>query len=98
MARMERCPACRARLAEAEVCTRCGTDFSVSRRAERQAQELARIAVRQLFLGQTTQAAATADAATHLASPLLALAVLKTIGRRRSAVHSAGVEDPPQGF
>lgn len=83
MARMERCPACRARLADAEVCPRCGTDFSTSRRAERQAQALARSAVRHLFLGQTTQAVATADAATHLASPLLALAVLKTIERRQ---------------
>ena len=97
MARMERCPACRARLADAEICTRCGTDFSTSRRAERQAQGLAHIAVRQLFLGQTMQAAVTADAATHLASPPLALAVLETI-RRRGAGHSADVEDPRQEF
>lgn len=97
MARMERCPACRARLADAEICTRCGSDFSTSRRAERQAQGLAHIAVRQLFLGQTMQAAATADAATHLASPLLARAVLKTI-QRREAGHCADHEDPQQGL
>jgi len=89
MAPMERCPACRARLGQAEVCSRCGTDFSISRRAERQAQALARLAVHQLVLGQTQQAAATAGAATVLAHSLLARAVTQMITTDRR-----GVRDP----
>ncbi|MFZ4536978.1 hypothetical protein [Propionivibrio sp.] len=79
MAQMERCPACRARLGQAEVCSRCGTDFSLSRRAERQAQALTRRAVHQLVQGQTRQAAVTADVASGLADSPLARAVTQMI-------------------
>ena len=82
MAQMERCPACRARLGGVPVCSRCGTDFSICRQAERQSLALAAASVRQLFSGQIQQANATAEAASQLASSLLARAVLRTIRRR----------------
>ncbi len=85
MERLERCPACRARLAEADVCSRCGSDFSIVRRAQRQAMGLARLAVRELFQGQIQQACAAAEEASHLAGPLLALAVARTIRRRETS-------------
>ncbi len=86
MERMERCPACRARLDNTDICARCGTNFSISRRAERQAQALARVAVRELFHGHLQQAASTADAASLLANPLLAHAVSQMIRiRERSS-------------
>ncbi len=84
MALLERCPACRARLADASVCTRCGTDFSISRRAERQAQSLAQQAVRQLARGKSRQAVAAAEAASCLASSLLARVVCRMIMQRES--------------
>jgi len=84
MDQMERCPACRARLADAPVCSRCGTDFSISRRAERQALGWACIAVRQLSQGQTRQAAEAAEAASHLANSPLAHAVTRMIRRRET--------------
>jgi len=79
---LKRCLACRARLGEAEVCTRCGTDFSISRRAQRQATALAHVAVQELARGHIRQAAAAAASATHLANPLLAQAVARAIKRR----------------
>ena len=86
MKRMERCPACRARLDNTDICTRCGTNFSISRRAERQAQTLACVAVRELFCGHLQQAASTADAASFLANPLLAHAISQMIRiRERSS-------------
>lgn len=82
---MERCLACRARLDNTDICARCGTNFSISRRAERQAQVLARVAVRELFQGHLQQAASTADAASFLANPLLAHAVFQMIRRREES-------------
>lgn len=79
---LARCLACRARLGEADVCPRCGTDFSISRRAQRQATALARRAVQELACGHHQQAGAAAAAASHLANPLLAQAVARTIRRR----------------
>jgi predicted nucleic acid-binding Zn ribbon protein len=77
----QRCPACRARIGVAEVCSRCGTDFSIVRRAERQAQVLAGLAVQQLVLGQTEQAAASAKAASALADAPLARAVSRLLSQ-----------------
>lgn len=82
METLERCLACRARLGEADVCVRCGSDFSTARRAQRQAAVLARVAVQALASGETAQAAASAQAASHLANPLLARAVARVIQRR----------------
>ncbi len=79
---LERCLACRARLGEADVCPRCGTDFSLSRRAQRQATALVRVAVHELASGHHTQAAAAAQAASRLANPLLAQAVARVISQR----------------
>jgi hypothetical protein len=56
----------------------------MTRRAERQAKALAHIAVRELLLGRTGQAAAAAEAALGLASPPLAVAVFRLIQRRES--------------
>lgn len=69
----------------ADVCTRCGTDFSIARRAQRQATALARVAVQALARGETRQAAAAAAAASQLANPLLAQAVARVIRRREDA-------------
>ena len=82
MEALERCLACRARLGQADVCTRCGTDFSISRRAQRQAAALARVAVQELARGHHRQAAAAAATASQLANPLLAQAVTRAIRRR----------------
>ena len=83
---MERCPACRARLADADVCARCGVDFSISRRAERQAHLLVRMAVRELSMGRLEQAVTAANLATGLADPLLARVVSRVILRRGCAM------------
>lgn len=79
---LARCLACRARLGAADVCPRCGTDFSISRRAQRQATALARVAVHELASGHHPQAAAAAQAASHLASLLLAQAVARMVSQR----------------
>lgn len=79
---MERCPACRARLADAALCPRCGTDFSISRRAEHQALGLSRLAVRELARGKLRHAVAAAEAASDLASPVLASVLLRMLERR----------------
>lgn len=79
---LARCLACRARLGGADVCPRCGTDFSTARRAQRQATALACVAVQALARGETRQAAAAATAASQLANPLLAQAVARVIQRR----------------
>lgn len=81
---LERCPACRARLGAAEVCARCGSDFSLTRRAEQQAQDWVRVAIRQLSAGKLQQAAEAADTASALTSSLLARVVARTIARRAS--------------
>lgn len=78
---MERCPACRARLADADVCARCGVDFSISRRAERQAQQLVREAVHELSIGNLEAASTAANLASDLASPPLARMISKLIQR-----------------
>jgi uncharacterized Zn finger protein (UPF0148 family) len=83
MEAIERCPACRARLAGAVACPRCGTDYAITRRAERQALALERRAVRVLLGGQTQQALATAQAASGLAGSLLARAVAQMASRRQ---------------
>lgn len=80
---MERCPACRARLGDADLCPRCGVDLSLSRRAERQARQWMRQAVYDLADGQPDQAAkalATAVALAHspLAQALSRMIVLET--------------------
>ncbi len=82
---MERCPACRARLADADSCPRCGVDLTLTRRAERQAQRWACLAVHQLCCHRPLEAAAAADASCALASSSLARAVLKMIRRRASS-------------
>jgi hypothetical protein len=79
---MERCPACRARLSHADICARCGGDFSISRRAERQAQQLVRKAVRELSMRHLEEASTAANLAIHLANPMLARVISKVILRR----------------
>ena len=83
---LDRCLACHARLGQADVCARCGADFSTARRAQRQATDLAQIAVRKLASGHTVQATAAAAAAIQLANPLLAQVVAKVIRRRENGV------------
>jgi hypothetical protein len=97
MEQLERCLACRARLGEAQVCARCGTDFSISRRAQRQAVALTRLAVQELARGQTGQAATAAAAASHLANPLLAQVVARVVKRRKDRVVELSKETAVDG-
>ena len=53
---LDRCPACRARLAEAAVCPRCGCDFSLVRQAMAQAARLLEQALCSLVIGDRAAA------------------------------------------
>lgn len=76
---MERCPGCRARLAEGAICPRCGCDLSLVRRAEAQALRLMRQALRAWADGDRRQASACVAAALALERSLLGQAVLKSL-------------------
>jgi len=78
---MERCPACRARLADSPVCARCGCDFRLARRAEAQAQRLGRRAIRALAEGDRATAATLARDSLAIHRTALGRAILKLAGR-----------------
>lgn len=75
----ERCPACRARLDGADVCARCGCDFSLARRAERTAQGKVRQAVREWASGQRDKAVDSLATAINLSNPPLAHILVRLI-------------------
>lgn len=84
---LERCPACRARLAESAVCPRCGCDFTLVRLAEEQAERQLTQAMRAFAVGDP--ATAREQVSGSLASKQLrlaqALALLLDADRRRFA-------------
>lgn len=88
---MERCPACRARLANADFCPRCGVDLTLSQRAERQARQWLCQAVRALAAGQPDRAAAAAGTASGLANSPLARVLVRV-----SACVAAHTATPPE--
>lgn len=77
---MDRCPACRARLADGPVCPRCGCDYSLANRAETQARRLARRAVRAWAEGDPAAATACIDESLALRRDRLAEALAVVLG------------------
>ncbi len=80
---MERCPGCRARLAEAPACPRCGCDLALVRRAEAQARQFIHRALRAWAEGNHPEARACAAASLALEQGLLGQAVLRSVSSRR---------------
>ena len=76
---MERCPGCRARLTGSPVCPRCGCDLALVRRAEMQARNLMRHALRAWVEGDRQEAKACAAASLALESSRLGQVVLKGV-------------------
>ena len=76
---MERCPGCRARLAEGPECPRCGCDLTLVRRAETQACRLIRRALRAWVEGDREQARAWAAASLALDNSRLGRLVLECV-------------------
>ena len=76
---MERCPACRGRLAQEPACPRCGCDLTLVRRAQAQARQLLVRALRAWADGDLGKAAALAQAAASLEHSRLAAIVLRAL-------------------
>jgi hypothetical protein len=77
---VERCPACRGRLAQEPTCPRCGCDLTLVRRAEAQARQLLLRALRAWAHGDQREAGALARAALMLEHSRLAAGVLHALG------------------
>jgi hypothetical protein len=76
---LDRCPGCRARLAQVSVCPRCGCDLTLVRRAEAQARHLVCRALDARAAGDRGAAAEYAAASCALVHGTLAQAVLKSV-------------------
>ena len=72
---LNRCPACRARLAETAVCPRCGCDFSLVRQAMTQAARLLERALCSLAVGDRAAARRQVEASLSLHRQRLAQAI-----------------------
>ena len=83
---MERCPGCRARLADGPACPRCGCDLTLVRRAEAQARQLIRRALRAWAAGNHPEARACAAASLALEQGQLGQAVLHSVSSKAAAV------------
>jgi hypothetical protein len=94
---MERCPGCRARLTEGPACPRCGCDLTLVRRAEAQARQLIRHALRAWAQGDHSQARACAAASLALERGHLAQAVLNSVSSKADAVLAAEQGDSCAG-
>lgn len=77
---VERCPACRARLAPEPTCPRCGCDLTLVRRTEAQARQLLVRALHAWERGDQREARALARAALMLEHSRLAAVVLQAVG------------------
>ncbi len=84
---MERCPSCRARLNESALCPRCGCDLGLASRAESQAQNLVRRAIRSLAAGNPILAASYLETSLTLQRGPLAVALTAML-----AAQQAGTE------
>jgi hypothetical protein len=72
---LDRCQACRARLADAAICPRCGCDFSLVRQAELAAARRLAQAARLLAGGDRAAASIQLDVALELKGSGLARAI-----------------------
>lgn len=63
---MDRCPACRGRLDDTALCSRCGCDYTHAYRAETQAHRLTCRAIQAWAMGDARQAATHINAALAL--------------------------------
>ncbi len=77
---LERCPACRGRLAPEPACPRCGCDLALVRCTEAQAQQRLARALRAYAQGDVPQARALAQASQTLSRSALAAQVLRVLG------------------
>jgi len=87
---MERCPGCRARLAEGPACPRCGCDLTLVRRAEANARHLVGLAVRAWAEGNREEARTCAAASLALEQGPLAQAVLKSLSKNDTPASDHG--------
>lgn len=99
---LDRCQACRARLAENAVCPRCGCDFSLARQALVQGRCRLEQALRALASGDRAAARAHVDASLALHRLRLADALKSFLAGARQATRTAPTEEPrvsavPQG-
>ncbi len=86
---LERCPGCRARLTEDPVCTRCGCDLTLVRRAEAQARQLVCRTLTAWAEGNPSEAAAFAAAALALEHGALGRAVRYFLSSSAAPVRAA---------
>jgi hypothetical protein len=101
---LERCPACRARLAQSALCPRCGCDFALVRQAEEQARSLLEQAIRTLAGGDPAGARvqirrSLASRRLHLAQALESFLIGRAAAREERSAATPGPEnrDPQQG-
>jgi hypothetical protein len=90
---LERSPGGRARLAEAPACPRCGCDLALVRRAEAQARQFIRRALRAWAQGNHSQASAWASASLAIEQGRLGRAVLNSVSSKAAAVLAADQGD-----
>ncbi len=76
---IERCPACRSRLAQEPACPRCGCDLSLVRRAELQSRQLFDRALHAWAAGDALSARALVQTSLLLKHEPLAAAVLRAL-------------------
>lgn len=76
---VERCPACRSRLAQEPACLRCGCDLSLVRRAELQSRQLFSRALKAWAAGDEPLAQALVHSSLMLQHDPLAAAVLRAL-------------------
>ena len=76
---LDRCPGCRARLAQASVCPRCGCDLSLVRRAEAEARRLICSALDACAAGDRGAAAKHAAASCALVRSAVARAIVRFV-------------------
>jgi ribosomal protein S20 len=82
---LERCPACRVRLAQEPVCPRCGCDLTLVRRAEAQARQATVRALHAWAQGDREAARTLVHAALRIERSALARAVLQSLGAPRES-------------
>lgn len=76
---LERCPACRSRLADEPLCPRCGCDLTLVRRADSQSRRLFGQALQAWADGDKQQAQDLVQAGLQLKHEPLAAAVLQAL-------------------
>ncbi|MBP6709179.1 MAG: hypothetical protein KA223_08465 [Candidatus Accumulibacter sp.] len=98
---LERCPACRARLAESALCPRCGCDFALVRQAEEQARSLLEQAIRTLAGGDPAGARvqirrSLASRRLHLAQALESFLIGRAAAREERSAATPGLDHAEQ--